>query len=54
MAVKALLFGVDDLYPLLRHFYKVAVQCGYIEVVGYVSIENDGIQLHYKDGGGGG
>ncbi len=52
MAVKALIFGVDDLYPRLKNFYDLEVQRGSLEIVGYAALENDGVKLLPKMGGG--
>ncbi len=40
MAVKALIFGTDDLYPKLKNFYEAEVQRGNFEIVGYAVFEN--------------
>ena len=42
MAVTALIFGTDDLYPQLKPFYDLEVQRGNLEIVGYAQIENNG------------
>lgn len=42
VAVKALIFGVDDLYPKLKPFYDLEVQRGNLEIVGYAALENNG------------
>lgn len=42
MAVRALIFGVDDLYPQLKPFYDLEVQRGNLEIVGYAALENNG------------
>ena len=56
MAVKALIFGVDDLYPRLKPFYDLEVQRGNLEIVGYAVIENNGgvkfLANHATNGGG--
>ena len=52
MAVRALIFGVDDLYPRLKNFYDAEVQRGNLEIVGYAAIENGNITLKPKTGGG--
>ena len=51
MAVKALIFGVDDLFNELKPFYEVAVQRGDIDIVGYAVFEQDGIKLYPARGG---
>ena len=35
MAIKALIFGVDDLFNELRPYYEMFVQRGEIEIVGH-------------------
>ena len=52
MAVKALFFGVDDLFHALKPFYEMAVQRGDIEPVGYAVIEQGRISLFPANGGG--
>ena len=51
MAVKALIFGVDDLFNELKPFYEMFAQRGEIEIVGYANFEKDGVKL-YSVGGG--
>ena len=51
MAVKALIFGIDDLFNELRPFYEMAVQRGDIDIVGYAVIEQGGIKLYPARGG---
>lgn len=53
MAVKALIFGIDDMFNQLRPFYEMAVQRGDIDIVGYAVFEQDGIKLYPAEGGGG-
>ena len=53
MAVKALFFGVDDMFNELKPFYDMAIQRGDIEAVGYATIEKDGVKLYTLGGGGG-
>ena len=53
MAVKALIFGVDDLYPQLKPFYDLEVKRGNLEIVGYAVLENGGVKLYANPGGGG-
>ena len=52
MAVKALIFGVDDLFNELRPFYEVAFQRGDIDIVGYAVFEQDVIRLYAAQGRG--
>ena len=52
MAVKALIFGVDDLFPQLKPFYEKEVQRGNLEIVGYAVIRNDGVMLYPIHRGG--
>ncbi len=51
MAVKALIFGVDDIFNELHPFYDMAIQRSDIEIVGYAVLEQDGIKLYGKRGG---
>ena len=51
MAVKALFFGVDDMFNELKPFYDMAIQRGDIEAVGYATIEKDGVKLYTLGGG---
>ena len=53
MAVKALIFGVDDMFNELKPYYAMAVQRGELEIVGYAVFEKDGIKLYPAKGGGG-
>ncbi len=52
MAVKALIFGVDDFYHALKPYYDMAVYRGDLEIVGHASIEQGGIKLFPAGGGG--
>ena len=52
LAVKALIFGVDDLFNELKPFYEVAVQRGDIDIVGYAVLENNAVKLYPARGGG--
>ena len=38
MAVKALIFGTDDLYYKLKKFYDASVERGELEIVGYLNM----------------
>ncbi len=51
MAVKALIFGVDELYNELKPFYEMAVQRGNIEIVGFAELQQNSIKLYGKGGG---
>ena len=51
MAVKALIFGVDDLFNELKPYYEKAVHRGEIDIVGYAVFEQDGIRLYPAMGG---
>jgi len=51
VAVKALIFGVDDLFNELKPFYEVAVQRGDIDIVGYAVFENNAVKLYPARGG---
>ena len=52
MAVKALIFGVDDFFPQLKPYYDMAVQRGDIDIVGYAVFEQDVIRLYAAQGRG--
>ena len=52
MAVKALIFGVDDLYPQLKPFYDLEVQRGNLEITGYAVFENKEWRIYANSGGG--
>ena len=55
MALRALIFGVDDLYPQLKPFYEKEVQRGNLEIGGYAVLENNKWRIYANpDGGGGG
>jgi len=51
LAVKALIFGTDDLFNELKPFYEVAVQRGDIDIVGYAVFENNAVKLYPARGG---
>ena len=53
MAVKALIFGVDDLYPHLKPFYDLEVKRGNLEIVGYAVLENNQWRMYANPDGGG-
>ncbi len=42
MAIKALIFGTDDIYLALKNFYKQEVKKGNLEIIGYAIIGEDG------------
>lgn len=42
MAVKALIFGTDDLYPKLKPLYEAEVKKGNLEIVGYADFNETG------------
>ena len=52
MAVKALIFGVDDQFNELRPYYEAAVQRGEIEIVRFAVFEKNEINLYPAGGGG--
>ncbi len=54
MAVKALIFGTDDLYPQLKPFYEQEIKRGNLEIVGYAVLENDKWLIYANPSGGGG
>ena len=45
MALKTLIFGVDDLYPILKPYYEQEVKRGNLEIVAFAVIENGAINL---------
>ncbi len=49
MAIKALIFGTDDLYPQLKPFYDLQVQAGNLEIVGTAVFESDGIKIYSEN-----
>ena len=51
MAVKALIFGIDDLFNELKPFYELAVQRGDIDIVGYAVFEKGTINFYPGEGG---
>lgn len=53
MAVKALIFGTDDLFPHLKNFYDLEVKRGNLEIVGYAVFENNQWRIYANPGGGG-
>lgn len=46
MAVKALIFGIDEIYNELKPFYETAIQRGDIEIVGYAILNGENFTLH--------
>lgn len=50
MAIKALIWGKDDLYERLRPFYERAEKSGIIEIVGYATKEDGKYVMHRPDG----
>ena len=53
MAVKALIFGTDDWYQLLKPLYEREVQRGNLEIVGYAVFENNKLRIYANQNGGG-
>ena len=51
MTVKALIFGVDDLFNELKPFYEVAIQRGDIDIIGYANLDKSGVKLYPARGG---
>ena len=45
MALKTLIFGTDDLYPVLKPYYEQEVQRGNLEIAAYAVFENGTINL---------
>ena len=45
MALKTLIFGVDDMFNQLQPFYIQEVKRGNIEIAAYAVFENGGIRL---------
>ena len=46
MAIRALIFGIDDLFSTLKPFYELEIQRGNLEIVGHAIIENGNITIH--------
>ena len=42
-AVKALIFGIDDLFPKLKPYYDREVEKGNLEIVGYAAFQGNNI-----------
>ena len=53
MAVKALIFGTDDWYQILKPFYDLEFKRGNLEIVGYAVFENNKLRIYAKHTGGG-
>ena len=53
MAVKALIFGTDDWYQLLKPLYEREVQRGNLEIVGYAVFENNKWRIYANHTRGG-
>ena len=41
--IKALIFGIDDLFPTLKPYYDREVEKGNLEIVGYAVFQGDKI-----------
>lgn len=54
MAYKTLIFGVDDLFPILKTFYEREIQRGNFEIVAYAVFEQNGIRIVTPQGRPGG
>lgn len=54
MAYRALIFGIDDLYPTLKPFYDRAVANGDIEIVASADVKNGKVNIIYTKGKPGG
>ena len=52
MAVKALIFGTDDLFPQLKPFYKNEAQRGNLEIIGYAVFTEKGLKVYQNSWGG--
>ena len=44
-AVKALIFGIDDLFSQLKPYYDREVERGNLEIIGYAVFQNDKVYL---------
>lgn len=44
-AVKALIFGIDDLFPQLKPFYDQEVSKGNLEITGYIVLKGNKISF---------
>lgn len=54
MAYRALIFGTDELYPILKPFYDKAVERGDIEIVAGAEVKNGKVNIVYFEGRPGG
>ena len=54
MALKALIFGTDDIYSELKPLYDAAVARGNLEIVATAELTNNSVNLVYADGRPGG
>ena len=50
MALKTLIFGVDDIFNELKPYYAREVQRGNLEIVAFAVLENNGIRIVPADG----
>ncbi|MBR2775272.1 MAG: CatB-related O-acetyltransferase [Selenomonadaceae bacterium] len=50
MPYKTLIFGTDDLYPILKPFYDVEVKRGNLEIIATAELNGDTVNLVYADG----
>ncbi|MBR1398207.1 MAG: hypothetical protein IJ563_11855 [Selenomonadaceae bacterium] len=41
--VKVLIFGIDDMFPLLKPYYDKQVECGNMDIIGYAVFSEDKI-----------
>lgn len=54
MAVKALIFGVDDLFQKLLPFYALEVKRGNLEIISFAVLENNEWRIYANPEVGGG
>jgi len=58
MAVKALIFGTDDLFTYLKTFYDRQIKSGNLEIVGYADPAQEDLTIYstpdFSNRGGGG
>ena len=52
MAIKALIFGIDDLYPELEKFYDEQIKRGNLKIVAYANFQDEELKFYAKPNGG--
>ena len=54
MPIKALIFGTDELYPVLKPFYDFQVEQGNLEITSYAVIDGNSVTFFDAQNSGGG